>query len=1086
MIYNNLLIKVLNTDSNPEVQYSKIMTPEEDLAIRARVILLAQKICKQLAQSEPRHIEQISFNFKNKDKVAVIVSVDGGQEIKCPLDSLDLEIKQLLACQNKREPSYLQKLIRFVQRHFFSHPGIQATEKNDVLTQSDKSSTPFMALDVSPEKLVKIPLTADNQEQLVKTWKQLLNNCFTKGHLENLSISADLQTSHAAVQYASNYLRALKMIPAPIKKELDPFLQDLNKRQPTQKIRDFLLQVSISTNLETVDPKFENEAKIYKEKIQPLFKEWINARMKDPYDAYDVVKLLAFEGSADVEINRILQQVSSKLSYPEKVLFHQDHLKELLFNNLEKEGVANFQFSPLQLENFKKARDNNQFIVKQKETFIKNKKTLLDALKNYEKAKLNQLGSLNPTFLLKLNDKKQKEWDALIQRFMNQFDNFIGQFSPSMDLLNEINFDPSRSEIDVLMRQYLLKKIFDQSRVMQIDPQTGITPEIKQQMERYKEAKVALHACQVTEGVRSKFNVFIEQLESRIPNSHLQEYLKTVSAPQGSRLSRLLFSEDVLDTLQTGEKVKSPFSVNELVDLMVLTRVMLDVENGGTISEDDRLQIQQILQKYKGNQKLRQKIKQLSPEAKRSEDFMTYVPSFLKGLVKKFVKTDQDLQSPKIPLGISLEIIDFLKVYLAHSDFKEKNAQLMIIQTKANDLIAKYHSDPTQIETKDKLTLSEVGLLSHFAILSKKLKKFGKIFDCDPELLNLIIQSERSQKLFIQIDEIIRPAWSTHYKDGSLLAYVGKKKNRWLGKALPLEERLTAYTAGGFTHGAKLYHQNDDLYISHLYGELIQEELSLYQLCISDIWELDIVPLVNPTISLTLQNIYGNNWQNILNQRYQAIENELHIKGSNRFKKFSNYSDRRVAAGFADHPFLFKLLGQGNIKGHQKKFDGDFNKLHRRFFGKEALGEEQICSEFASKVTLASMIELNKELSKATGNALPHFKGDAILQQLRKKNIDLSSEVENYLKGVRYIGQDSPKTEKAKKELIKILRAQNYSLDDINLVIRIGNEEIFDFPYKRNERLKAIHPGRMVKLLVDKKCAKLKPKPTEFNALINL
>ncbi|MBA2728181.1 MAG: hypothetical protein H0U49_08440, partial [Parachlamydiaceae bacterium] len=94
-----------------------------------------------------------------------------------------------------------------------------------------------------------------------------------------------------------------------------------------------------------------------------------------------------------------------------------------------------------------------------------------------------------------------------------------------------------------------------------------------------------------------------------------------------------------------------------------------------------------------------------------------------------------------------------------------------------------------------------------------------------------------------------------------------------------------------------------------------------------------------------------------------------------------------------------------------------------------------------------------------------------------------SDEAFAYAKGERLFGENHHITVNAEKQWKKILKNNGYSPVEVDLAIRVGNKEILDLPYSKKERFKAIHPGRMVALLVDKKCAIKKNLPPELNIL---
>jgi hypothetical protein len=109
-----------------------------------------------------------------------------------------------------------------------------------------------------------------------------------------------------------------------------------------------------------------------------------------------------------------------------------------------------------------------------------------------------------------------------------------------------------------------------------------------------------------------------------------------------------------------------------------------------------------------------------------------------------------------------------------------------------------------------------------------------------------------------------------------------------------------------------------------------------------------------------------------------------------------------------------------------------------------------------------------------------------ILDVLHNNKINVPDSIIEYLKDIRYAGKNSKNTKNAEKQLRAILKQQGFTSKEIELKIRLGNRELLQLPYSRKERLKGIHPGRMASLLVNKKCARLKPPPKTLSALIQL
>ena len=106
--------------------------------------------------------------------------------------------------------------------------------------------------------------------------------------------------------------------------------------------------------------------------------------------------------------------------------------------------------------------------------------------------------------------------------------------------------------------------------------------------------------------------------------------------------------------------------------------------------------------------------------------------------------------------------------------------------------------------------------------------------------------------------------------------------------------------------------------------------------------------------------------------------------------------------------------------GHTRKSDADFNQLAERIMGdKDAQKDhytDMICSEFVTKSTIASLVYIDRFFSEELGQFL---------------------------------------IEKGKvKEGEKLKAAKN----------------VLQLPYSKKEKLKAVHPGRMIDLLKKRSC----------------
>lgn len=687
---------------------------------------------------------------------------------------------------------------------------------------------------------------------------------------------------------------------------------------------------------------------------------------------------------------------------------------------------------------------------------------------------------------------------------------------------------------------------FNAIKAEELTGDADVSPDLKNRLDQYVQVKSLLSSIKTQEGLTSHYRdqvkSWMDELEKKISNEKVKEYIKQSEKDHPLLdVNEALFGSHVLKAIETSQSSYSTFLPHQQAQLMFLTKILDKTKKDQVLTVEEKNQVQDVLDQIQKDKNLMKQVKLIQDGLPDTDNFLKYVPGFLQGFVKRFVLRPEDVKpviAGQLMGGVDESTIDFVGAFFYATKNIPNLNRIKKLNEKAKKLVEKYKNNPASIKPTERLSLKEIGVLGRFNLINNEgiidrlthlgvierdnssnkldrnktstalLPKTKKdVLDImEPSLKDLKEVFKETESIIKDINEIVLPAADKHYQDGSVLAYVGHKKVAWTSKPLIVEDYLATFLTSGFTHGAKLYHdQNGKLYQSEVWSQFQQEKMNLYNLCISDIWDINIVPLVDPSMHLTLKTIYGEKWEDKINEMYRDIEKRMHAELPEKSFIAKNSQSRRIAAGLANHPWLFgKLFGQKDLRAHEGEKNVDFNAMRKQLLGKEELvqdledsygdaqtctiGENQICSEFASRSTAVSMIELNERLSK---DILDYFKGLnqpkdglSILDKLRSKNVSLSEEVTKYLQGVRYTKSKAQETQNAELALIKILRSQGYSKEDIKLIIRLNNKEVFDLPYSKKERFEAIHPGRMVQLLVDKKCAVKRSPPKEMTALI--
>jgi len=974
-----------------------------------------------------------------------------------------------LQLSDHKEPLWDEKKVRKLN----ISRAIQDLKNHPSNVNEDHLLNRINPLEIPFSELALIPLTDENSKALIEIWKSSLGNLYAKGRLDSLYSENDKRGVIIQSQYASQYLQAYQSMPWQIKGNLNNFLIEMNKSNQLDKITDFVVRHSGQLgDVPFDDPNLEKlqaEQKIYNEKIYPLINEMITKKTS----ANDVMGLIkvytAFENEV-MAIQHLINDIHSKLSEEEKINFDRTRLSNLIAQEIESVAVLDYHFTSAQINNLTKFRED---VFNLWDDFYDFKNDLYDA------------------------ETVEDVYNLL------KFDDFyLGN--------NLEKIAPSRFPPMVIGETTYLEELERQLAVQRLVVA----------QEKFLKLSANLSPNKLTKEQRQAIGNFAYNLNEQVQDG--QAYLETASSNRGILalaskryeagnyyIEKLLFDPNVMQDIDNGENYslfkpdeqKGIIGLQELIDKNKVNMTFKDVDkesNVRRITKEEVIESSNFLENLIKNPGLYKILESFSPkEGDNPEAYLRYIPTFLHGQAKKMMKIENPNPVNKIPAGISKDTIEFIKDYSYRLNKISKIGKALIeVQKKADILLEKYKQDPLSILPADKLTLREIGLLSTAERLNSedvngdtfiKALKGMELYENNPQLKDFFEKTEKSAKILKQIDLIIKPAINKHYEISDIVAYNNTKTMKWKDKPSAFEVTWTARITDDYTHGAKLYRDKEgDIMTSHIIGGMINDDFDLYRMCISDVWKLDLAPLLPKTLEPTMQTVFGPEWSKNINDRYRKIENDLQLKAEekNKFGKVRNEADRRVRAGFANYASVVNLVRGEPIKGHSREYNRDLQKLHSKFFDEQQYEEKQICSEFVSKVTVVSMIELNRQLSKDLLEKLgDRFDNSKILTDLKSKGIEIRPEVASYAEGTRLYKEQSSITQVAEKRWSKFLKANGYSSEEAEIAIRIGNKEILDLPYSKKERFKAIHPGRMVSLLVEKKCASRRELPTAASAL---
>ncbi|MBA2369622.1 MAG: hypothetical protein H0V82_11445 [Candidatus Protochlamydia sp.] len=471
-------------------------------------------------------------------------------------------------------------------------------------------------------------------------------------------------------------------------------------------------------------------------------------------------------------------------------------------------------------------------------------------------------------------------------------------------------------------------------------------------------------------------------------------------------------------------KEAQAFNSYEIENLKLLTKAIEQAKANKGLSEDEKEKVNAFVAFAKKNNA---SSKDFNAKLSLLQDRK---PLDMKATIKEMafgIIPENKRLFEKIPYGISEEAVQ-IAMTLSYN-FKTPEIFSPLVQ-KFDNLLHKIKEDE-EISLADQLTLRELGMLQKCAKMNhveskdeigilKHLEPLG-IMERTPSFKELQVLSDKAQLLLNQAQEIFNQ--QSDYRDGDIVANLGRKKLEMAGRKPNSEEEVHFSLITPYCHGAKLYKNEGKTMVSHVVGTYIQEELKMLDDAYSEVWRLDTSALIPSQHHALMQEKYGAEWKKELQEKFQAIENHIQQNKKEQFSDLKNPWERRIDAGKADY-----IWG-----GHVAKTDRDFEKMADKMLGEREDKEHMtimICSEFSSKTTLAALVKLNRDLTQELG--------DFLIQQ---GDVDQGNKL------------------KAEKNVL-------------------------DLPFDRKERLKLIHPGRMIDLLVKRKCVKKLEQPKILSQIL--
>jgi len=914
-------------------------------------------------------------------------------------------------------------------------------------------------LDIPLDKLALIETTESRKAALNKTWRRVLEELADKGRLKEPPAKMTRKERIVHLEYGVAFIRARELIPDEMLS--DEYLRDLTEF-PIEDLQNFIIheEAYLESNISLESPELRKKREVYQETINPALERILSGYRESPDADYIAGALYCFNDLATFK--RDIERICNRLSEEEKSRFSKSHVADLLYRKLEKCAIDEFDLTPKQIENFRQHQTAPARIKRAQEQlkgaleeFRAMKETGQDENEAAQELLLSRfpriaaaLGGLNDfPDIFSLSDIAEEDRAFLEAAFSAFLASYLG--SVPLALINQ-------SEDEKKLLPHLIPLVKAKSVCLRIFGEDDPSEKINHQFERY---------------------------EADIRNEKAQELMR-MSPPGLNKLwneittwdDRCYRGEDVIEDFMnrdfTHPSRLSKEAAAKLMDISKLvSKITLEKRN---LTGQEKTRCANLLMELCEIPGLAKNVNAFLKKTE-FEHFLDEIPSVFRPFVKPAIAYQE-----KLPVGITKKSVELASDFLKIKKNYEKNT---IILDKAERLLEIYRDPDQTIRDQDRLTYQELGQMYRAQKISPDLLKSFEIEE--PVIQDFIAQTEKAQRLYREISELVLGEAKTTFHDGDIQGYVGKKKKAWIGHRLKFFEMSVILIADhNVTHGVKLYHHSDGtLKCSHVEDKYEDTALDLYHMAISETWRLNIAPLLSSNMAAIVKDIYGEEYDQEIQKMFEKAENQIH----NHDFKIENSMYRVLKAGLASFAPIINLFGPvtgQKVEKHRGQEEHDFTEVYQAFISGEGVGKEQICSEFVSASTLAALISVNKQLAAKLKEEHPRLDNRSVLRDLKRKGYSLDPDVKDYLEGNRYFGEERSKTKKAERQLKKILKEAAYSADDIDLIIRINNEEIFNIPYDKRERLEAIHPGRMISLLEKKKCVERIDPPQAFTELV--
>jgi len=282
------------------------------------------------------------------------------------------------------------------------------------------------------------------------------------------------------------------------------------------------------------------------------------------------------------------------------------------------------------------------------------------------------------------------------------------------------------------------------------------------------------------------------------------------------------------------------------------------------------------------------------------------------------------------------------------------------------------------LDDNEKITLEQFGIMHDLAMLNRSLEGLDKkgLISGNEKLEELYEQSKKAAIMMKYFDDTFDATFRS--PTGAIVFDKTAYKSKIYGKALSFFEKVIAFFITKYGHASTAVVAKDENIVSHINPGYKEEKFSLRNFLYSDTYQIRIENLIDSETKELLQEKLGENWLQVIEQKYAQIERDIH---DGAMSKHNHVQADGSTSRFAQIATVFFQGGHKNfvMKDHSNE------EIRDQVFGRGKWAENQptremLCSEFTGMTAIAAIQELNdvvkQELSDRGAEDIP----DTIIQ----------------------------------------------------------------------------------------------------------